>query len=381
MPDSDITLCWSIDHDQKSIAIRMTHPNSVWISIGIGNAMSNSDAIIGRLDNKQVIDAYIKGRTIDSIEIDHQQDTYDSDIFVSDGYTILEFKRQLDTGDSLDKALNIHSNTPIIWAVGSGTNFNQHLEFGMTKLNLGNGSFTAAGHSYLIILHAILMVAAWGVLAPIAILIARFFKVTKSQDYPNELDNKFWWHFHWAGQIIAIAAATIALALAYFSIGGIDLSKWHSKIGIAVMAIGWTQVALGYFRGTKGGPTDNNGVPVLPENMGGDHWDMSTHRILFEFAHKKLGYIAILMAFFAILTGFFQLKLGYGYYMVYLGFVLILYILFNKFELEGRWVDTYHAIWGENPDYPGNKRLALLEKRRLSRKHKIRKLLTRLKSK
>lgn len=40
------------------------------------------------------------------------------------------------------------------------------------------------------------MVVAWGVLLPLGILIARFFKVTPRQRWPAELDNKFWWYSH-----------------------------------------------------------------------------------------------------------------------------------------------------------------------------------------
>jgi hypothetical protein len=39
--------------------------------------------------------------------------------------------------------------------------------------------------------HGRLMVLSWGFALPMAILIARFFKVTKRQNWPQELDNKF----------------------------------------------------------------------------------------------------------------------------------------------------------------------------------------------
>ena len=37
--------------------------------------------------------------------------------------------------------------------------------------------------------HARTMVLAWGILAPLAVMIARFFKVLPSQNWPGELDN------------------------------------------------------------------------------------------------------------------------------------------------------------------------------------------------
>lgn len=44
--------------------------------------------------------------------------------------------------------------------------------------------------------HGRLMVIAWCFLIPIAIIVARYFKVMPKQDWPTNLDNKFWWFVH-----------------------------------------------------------------------------------------------------------------------------------------------------------------------------------------
>lgn len=47
-----------------------------------------------------------------------------------------------------------------------------------------------------VVLHGVMMALTWLLLLPGGVLIARFFKVTKSQDWSNELDNRFWWNNH-----------------------------------------------------------------------------------------------------------------------------------------------------------------------------------------
>jgi hypothetical protein len=63
--------------------------------------------------------------------------------------------------------------------------------------------------------HARCMVLAWAVLVPAGALAARFFKVTPRQTWPQQLDNKAWWHAHrtlqWAGIAIMSLGALLAI--------------------------------------------------------------------------------------------------------------------------------------------------------------------------
>ena len=61
--------------------------------------------------------------------------------------------------------------------------------------------------------HGRLMVLAWSILFPLGILVARFFKITPNQDWPNQLDNTFWWHLHRVTQYLGGVAVIVALAL------------------------------------------------------------------------------------------------------------------------------------------------------------------------
>ena len=44
--------------------------------------------------------------------------------------------------------------------------------------------------------HGRAMFLAWGILIPLGVLIARYFKILPNQNWPDELDNRFWWYSH-----------------------------------------------------------------------------------------------------------------------------------------------------------------------------------------
>ena len=59
-------------------------------------------------------------------------------------------------------------------------------------------------------LHGLLMALAVGVLMPLAVLLARYSKILPGQDWPRELNRRFWWFSHLAlvyGATVAVAAA------------------------------------------------------------------------------------------------------------------------------------------------------------------------------
>ncbi|MEP0047990.1 MAG: cytochrome B, partial [Roseobacter sp.] len=63
--------------------------------------------------------------------------------------------------------------------------------------------------------HARIMVLSWGILVPLAVLAARFFKVMPGQDWPNQLDAQTWWRGHWIGQSLAAGLSILGLSLVF----------------------------------------------------------------------------------------------------------------------------------------------------------------------
>jgi hypothetical protein len=195
--------------------------------------------------------------------------------------------------------------------------------------------------------HGRLMVLAWGVLIPLGVVIARYFKVTARQDWPRQLDNRMWWHGHltcqYAGGICMAAGFAIILAAS----GGGSFGL-HGMMGYLVLAFGALQYIAGWLRGSKGGPTE--------AEVRGDHYDMTTRRIIFEHVHKTVGYCALAIAAATILTGLWTANAPRWMWLAIGGWWLMLLAVALGLQARGRHVSSYHAIWGPDPAHPGNRR-------------------------
>jgi hypothetical protein len=193
------------------------------------------------------------------------------------------------------------------------------------------------------------MVLSWGVLLPLGVCIARFYKVTPNQKWPDQLDNKLWWHAHLTMQIGGLTLALLGLILIGFihtQTIETPLAQWHGYLGWMVMTIGVLQALGGRVRGSKGGPTDGQ--------LRGDHYDMTTRRRVFEWVHKSTGYLALLLAVCVIVMGLLVSDAPRWMPAVLLFWWLGLGFCFFWLQRRGRCFDTYQAIWGDSLEHPGN---------------------------
>lgn len=200
--------------------------------------------------------------------------------------------------------------------------------------------------------HGRLMVLAWGVMIPIAIIIARFFKVSPKQAWPEELDNKFWWHSHRYLQYSAAISMALATLLILYGTAGVVSDSFHPKIGWVVLSLTVSQIASGLLRGSKGGPTD----PATDGSLFGDHYNMTQRRVVFEYYHKCLGYLLCGLSLYTISTGMWIANAPNWMWIGLAAWLATLVIVFSVLQRGGRCLDTYQAIWGMNKDLPGNKK-------------------------
>jgi hypothetical protein len=114
------------------------------------------------------------------------------------------------------------------------------------------------------------------------------------------------------------------------------------------VSLGWAQVAAGWWRGSKGGPTS--------AQLRGDHYDMTPHRIWFERLHKSLGWLAVLCAMLVTVLGLFVADAPRWMPVVMGTWWLALAAAAWHWQRQGRCVDTYQAIWGPDAQHPGNAR-------------------------
>jgi hypothetical protein len=191
------------------------------------------------------------------------------------------------------------------------------------------------------------MVLAWGVTLPLGVLVARFLKVLPKQDWPRELDNKLWWHAHRSLQYSGVVLMLSGIGLIWGRAGGLTVNaRLHGWLGWAVVAMAVFQIFAGLARGTKGGPTD--------VKLRGDHYDMTRWRKIFEWVHKSVGYLALLLSVVVILLGLRAADAPRWMLLVLSIWWLGLLVFFAIFQKQKRCFDTYQAIWGPDVSHPGN---------------------------
>lgn len=200
--------------------------------------------------------------------------------------------------------------------------------------------------------HARLMVLSWSVMIPTGILIARFCKIAPKQKWPEELDNRTWWYLHLGIQGSASVIALVGLVLIIYKLGSISIvSSPHHALGWLTIALLIVQLLAGMFRGTKGGPT----YPAANGSWRGDHYDMTLRRRVFEYTHKSAGYVALLCSVVAVLLGLWDVNAPIWMWLCLILWWLLLITTACVLQRQKRTIDTYQAIWGIDPELPGNK--------------------------
>jgi Eukaryotic cytochrome b561 len=196
--------------------------------------------------------------------------------------------------------------------------------------------------------HARAMVLGWGVLLPLGALVARYFKVTRRQRWPEQLDNKAWWHAHLGLQWGGMAAVSVGALLVWdHGTGSSNAARWHAWGGWALVLMGWLQIAAGLARGSKGGPTS--------DALRGDHYDMTPHRVRFERLHKGVGWLSVVAAVVVMVLGLQVADAPRWMAGVLAAWWALLTLAAWRWQRQGRCLDTYQAIWGPDPRHPGNR--------------------------
>ncbi len=200
--------------------------------------------------------------------------------------------------------------------------------------------------------HGRTMVLAWCVALPIGILIARFFKVTPKQNFPTELDNRFWWVSHLRLQYAGAVLSIIGFFLILFAPRQIDQAGPHKFLGWILLSCLALQFVNAWLRGSKGGPT----APTPDGTWRGDHYDMTTRRRLFEFIHKTLGYVMLVIATAVVAMGMWQANAPNWMWLAIGSWWVVLFAAMITLQWRGKYIATYQAIWGLDPTHPGNRK-------------------------
>jgi len=180
-------------------------------------------------------------------------------------------------------------NTPAVISVSSVSDFNdfgslcEGKEFEIPTMVveevLGGGGRNLVR---IYTIHGILMIVGWGLLLPSGILMAKFGK---------HRANAWWFKMHMAFQPIGLLVSVIGwiIALVNFTTldGGPGVSFTHAVAGSVTMGLSLLQAVNGIFR---------------PHNPSGDE-KKSTRRVIWEYAHRGVGWIALILSIITIAIG------------------------------------------------------------------------------
>ena len=257
----------------------------------------------------------------------------------------------------------------------AGTRLDAVLHFLMQPISGADHHLIADPHKW----HARLMVLGWGVFIPTGIVVARYFKVLKRQDWPRQLDSRVWWYTHLGLQISGCGLSFVAVYLAYAAApaAGSGIAPFaavglHETLGWSIVLLGISQIAGGATRGSKG---DHPAAPAVPAGVLagttaldgtstargrdarlGDHYLMTVRRCVFEYVHKVGGYVALVLAAGNILLGLAISDAFLWMWLVIVGYWLTLGAASLVLQRQGRCIDTYQAIYGPDITLPGNAR-------------------------
>lgn len=143
------------------------------------------------------------------------------------------------------------------------------------------------------IIHGVLMTAGWGLLLPLGVIIARFFR----QKEPTTGPNAWWFVRHQWLQYTGLACTLAGFAVAiYMKWNTHHFDSTHAKCGLAVMIVGVMQPLNAFIRPKPGAP----------------------YRAIWSFCHKNLGYGAVLLAIVTIVLGLRIAKAPNAYVIAYI---------------------------------------------------------------
>jgi hypothetical protein len=120
----DLGVSWK--NDDEYLYMALNGSTNGWISIGFKPSewMKDADIIMGSIvDGKPVVlDEYSTGNYgphVNDIDLGGTYDILEFSGMQKDGFTVIEFKRKLNTGDKFDKAFVPNQNISMIWAIAN----------------------------------------------------------------------------------------------------------------------------------------------------------------------------------------------------------------------------------------------------------------------
>jgi len=257
MLDDLYTLFWTVkgSFPSGSIDFALQVETTGWVGLGFSpnGDMIGSDVIIGigNKDGTGSVQGYaLRSKELSNItnSLNPSENLTQTSAAVTDHLTTVKFTRNFVTNSSFNQIINPNTTIFVIAAFGTTQALSYH---GPNRVSLEidflSGSVVQEGFSTIKLMHATLMSIAWSFLFPLGAILARFFK-GKNTD---------WFNSHRAVQITGMTLAITGFTLAIVMVQESDSPHFrspHGIIGLTLMILALTQIAIAIFRPQHGEP-------------------------------------------------------------------------------------------------------------------------------
>ncbi|KNE68812.1 hypothetical protein AMAG_13452 [Allomyces macrogynus ATCC 38327] len=330
----DRVLCMSAAANTTHVDVTVTFPAAMgWVSVGLSpsQSMSLADVWMIWIQNTttgpvaQVSDRLSTGASVPKADGKQDVDVIRAQT-TGDKYTVT-VRRRIDTGDKDDLPFE-NKEQGYIWAMGSTPvrlvnrvpEFDRHMARGGFTYNAlaatmsGDGSSAAAApdpqqavdadagsvsRATVVLVHAVCMVVAWGLLTNVAIYVVAFLKGT--------LGDK-WFRIHW-GIMAVVALLNIAGFVVIVVNSKRHFTSPHGILGLVVFALLWVQILLGIVIDRLYDPT--RGAAPIRDKV---HW--------------VIGYLLALAAPANIVLGLIQYDAGWAWLGAFAGLFVVTLLAF-----------------------------------------------------
>jgi len=287
-PDGTITVSWVITGN--IITFDLTGKTTGWVAIGISNdaGMPNSDIALGWIDSSN--NPFFFARNVGAVRampmLDNQQELTLISYLQTSTTTNFKWSRNLVIDDAGYISI-INAPMYLIWAYcdtkGTSDNqFNQHLPTtrGVANVNFFTGVATTTDTTKIKI-HALLMLASWGIFTVIAVFVARFGKLSFGTR---------WFPLHWGLNSMAILFTITAFCLIVTQRQEEGLAHFdgdHEACGLITVFLSLVQGFFGYLADKMFNP-ERKSIPIFPDKV---HWWLGRFTALFALITIVLGLI------------------------------------------------------------------------------------------
>ena len=240
-----VELYWNVEKEELQMAASLRHAGTGWLSVGFSSTagctgagcMVPASAAVGffSASNSSVKDYRLKAATSCTGEGCYQKLDMDPGLMEltatsstqADGMMIMKFTRPLKCKSSTVAAIEAAAKTQLIIAAMDGPGYSYHgIGAKAITVDLVTGAVSAAPSDWKKTVHVYLMIASWGVFAPLGLLVARFGRNDAGKFTPTTMKLHVWC------QSFVVLGTAVALVLGL--IIGSGTFTAHKILGICV---------------------------------------------------------------------------------------------------------------------------------------------------